>query len=241
MKILNKFFGKDEAQGGRANSASALNSVSAVNSAQEGKAPKERKARKMNANLNITTPCQSELEKWLKEWDKLENYRNQESALNKLFHDTYPRNVDLDDVLVKVATLNDFYSTNIYNIFAVAKHIYGLSRVDERLKSGDESLVNEIANVIVNGKARNFYSFATKFCSHHNDKDYAIFDSYVEQMLWHFQKRDKFGDFAREDLRDYAKFKKALNDLKAFYGLQCDLKQLDMYLWQAGKMHFARF
>lgn len=147
----------------------------------------------------------------------------------------------MDEILVKVATLNDFYSTNIYNIFAVAKHILGVASVDERLVSGDESLVSEIATININGKKKYFYSFASKFCSHHNDRDYAIYDSFVDKMLFYLQKRDKFGDFKRDDLKDYAKFKKALNDFRTFYGLQCDLKQLDMYLWQAGKAHFARY
>ncbi len=151
------------------------------------------------------------------------------------------KNNDLDEVLVKVATLNDFYSTNIFNVFAVAKHILGISRIDSRLQSGDESLVGEIAHISINGKAKYLYSFATKFCAHHNDADFAIYDSYVAQMLWHFQKCDRFGDFVREDLRDYAKFKKALNDFRTFYALKCDLKQLDRYLWLAGKSHFARY
>ncbi len=67
----------------------------------------------------------------------MENYRKQESALNKLFYRTYPRNDDLDEVLVKVATLNDFYSTNIYNIFVVAKHILGIANIDKRLANGE--------------------------------------------------------------------------------------------------------
>ena len=140
-----------------------------------------------------------------------------------------------------MATLNDFYSTNIYNIFAVAKHILGVAGIDERLKNGDENLVGDIASISINGKTKNFYSFASKFCSHHNEKEFAIYDSYVAQMLLYFQKCDKFGAFKREDLKDYAKFKKALNDFRAFYGLKCDLKQLDGYLWQAGKTHFARY
>ncbi|MGX3012248.1 hypothetical protein ACWIUD_11995 [Helicobacter sp. 23-1044] len=171
----------------------------------------------------------------------MENYREQESALYTLFHRTYPRNDNLDEILVKVATLNDFYSTNIYNIFAVAKHIKGVLGVDLRLQNGDENLVGEIAKVSINGKVKHFYSFATKFCSHHNEADFAIYDSYVEKMLLYFQRRDRFGDFKSADLRDYGRFKKALNDFKAFYGLDCDLKQLDMYLWQAGKKHFAKY
>ncbi|MGX2983695.1 hypothetical protein [Helicobacter sp. 23-1045] len=204
----------------------------------------EQKSRISTANLNIPTPNQSELQKWVNEWHKgqtMENYREQESSLNKLFHRTYPRNDDLDDILAKVATLNDFYSTNIFNIFAVAKHIKGVVGVDLRLQNGDENLVGEIATVSINGKVKHFYSFATKFCSHHNEADFAIYDSYVEKMLLYFQKRDRFGDFKGADLRDYGRFKKALNDFKAFYGLDCNLKQLDMYLWQAGKKHFSKY
>lgn len=198
---------------------------------------KPRKIRKSTANLNIPTPNQSELQKWIGKWSEVG--LSQERALNKLFYRTYPRNDDLDDILVKVATLNDFYSTNIYNIFAVARHILGIANIDKRLANGDESLVNEIANVLELGK--NFYSFATKFCSHHNESDFAIYDSYVEKMLLYFQKRDRFGDFKSADLRDYGRFKKALNDFKAFYDLDCGLKELDMYLWQAGKKHFAKY
>lgn len=190
-------------------------------------------------NLNIPTPRQSQLQYYLKEWDKLESYRNQESALNKLFHRTYPQNNDLDEVLVKVATLNDFYSTRIMNIFAVAKHIKGISCIDERLKNGDESLVDEIANVCELGK--NFYSFATKFCAHHNDADFAIFDRYVERILMHFK-----GDFISDsfvkkaDLREYPIFKKILRDFKAHYAIEATLKELDKYIWQLGKKHFPR-
>ena len=43
--------------------------------------------------LKISKPCQEELKKWLDKWNKMENYRNQESALNKLFHETYPQNI----------------------------------------------------------------------------------------------------------------------------------------------------
>ena len=114
-----------------------------------------------------------------------------------------------------------------------------ITDIDLRLQNGDERLVNEIANVAELGK--NFYSFATKFCSHHNEIDYAIYDSYVEKMLLYFQKRDKFSDFKNADLRDYGRFKKALNDFRAFYALDCNLKELDRYLWQAGKSHFAKY
>ena len=88
------------------------------------------------------------------------NYVLQENSLNKLFYETYPFNNDINEILIKVSSLNDFYSTNIFSVFSVAKHILTLN-IDERLRICDEQLVNDIAKVVINGKEKNFYSFAT--------------------------------------------------------------------------------
>ena len=34
----------------------------------------------------------------------------------------YPKNSDINDILIKCSSLNDFYITNIFSIFPVAKH-----------------------------------------------------------------------------------------------------------------------
>lgn len=193
----------------------------------------------------IPKPTQKELEKWLDNWKKMENYRNQENALNKLFHETYPKNNDINEILIKVATLNDFYSTHILNIFKVAEHIKNIENLDDRLQKGDEKLVKEIAKVGLKkkgGKKIIFYSFATKFCSHHNDKDFAIYDRYVEKILMHFKKLDDFSkNFTKkEDLKEYSNFKSILFDFRVYYKLEdCNLKKLDRYLWQLGRKYFA--
>ena len=193
----------------------------------------------------IPKPTQKELEKWLDNWEKMENYRNQENALNKLFHETYPKNNDINEILIKVATLNDFYSTHILNIFKVAEHIKNIENLDDRLQKGDEILVKEIAKVGLKkkgGKKIIFYSFATKFCSHHNDKDFAIYDRYVEKILMHFKKLDDFSkNFTKkEDLKEYSNFKSILFDFRVYYKLEdCNLKKLDRYLWQLGRKYFA--
>lgn len=83
----------------------------------------------------------------------------------------------MDDVLIKVCSLNDFYSTNLYSPFRVAKHIVSLN-IDDRLNNNDLDLVNDIAKVKINDdKMINFYSFATKYCSHHKPIKYPIYDS----------------------------------------------------------------
>ena len=80
--------------------------------------------------MEIPKPSKIEVEKYLKKWDSLENYVLQESALDKLFFYTYPHNNDINDILIKASALNDFYSTNIFSIFPVAKHILNLD-IDE--------------------------------------------------------------------------------------------------------------
>ena len=132
--------------------------------------------RKQKSDIVISKPSASEVEKYLKTWKNLKNYKLQEDALDKLFFELLPSNEEISDILLKVATLNDFYSTNIFSVYPVAEHILSL-KIDERLRQGDVTLVNEIQNVTINGVTRKFYSFSTKYCSHHNPKEYPIYDS----------------------------------------------------------------
>ena len=160
--------------------------------------------------MKIPNPSKDEVKKYLQKWDSLDNYVLQESSLDKLFLKTYPNNTDINDILIKAISLNYFYSSNIFSIFSVAKHILELN-IDERLKAGDETLVNDIAKIIINNKNKNFYSFASKYCSHHYPTEYPIYDNNVEKVLLYFKKRDKFDDFTKEDLKNYKTFKKNIN------------------------------
>lgn len=195
----------------------------------------------MENNIEIIRPSRKEVEYYLNEWDSLENYTLQESSLRKLFTKTYPLNNDLDDVLIKVCALNDFYSTNIFSPFTVAKHIVNL-KIDNALKEDNLDIVNRIAEVTMKGgKVKNFYSFATKYCSHHKPTTYPIYDSYVEKMLLYCKGKDSFDTFTAEDLKLYVRFREILLSFRKFYSLnEFDLKQIDKYLWQAGKKYFPR-
>lgn len=185
-------------------------------------------------------PTEEEVKKYLKLWDSLENYVMQEDALDKLFFETYPKNNDISEILVKASTLNDFYSTNIYSIFPVAKHIHRLN-IDDRLQKNDPTLVNDIALVNMYGNYKNFYSFATKYCSHHDPVNYPIYDKYVEKILMVLNKRDKFSNFLRKDLKNYTKFKAIVIDFIRFYNLEeFNLKDIDRYIWQLGKEFYPR-
>ena len=190
--------------------------------------------------IDIPTPSNEQVEYYLKAWNKLENYRLQEEALDKLFFNLCNKNVELSDILLKVVALNDFYSTNIFSVYPVAKHILSLD-IDSRLDSGDVSLVSDLQKVIINGTVKNFYSFSTKYCSHHKPLEFPIYDSYVEKVLCYFRDKDNFSTFQTIELKDYKRFKETLLEFKTFYGLaKYDLKMIDRYMWQLGKEYFPK-
>lgn len=198
------------------------------------------KQSKKKLSIDIPKPSVSQVELYLMKWKNLENYRLQEDALNRLFFDLCPLNVEITDILLKASTLNNFYSTNIFSIYPVAKHICDLN-IDKRLEFGDDTLVRDIQYVTISNTPKNFYSFATKYCSHHNPFKYPIYDSFVDEVLRYFRNRDNFADFKDTDLKDYIKFKRVLVDFQTFYELEkFNLKQIDQYIWQLGKEYFPK-
>lgn len=200
----------------------------------------KRKIHKIENKANIPTPTSDEVNNWLKKWASLPDYTTQEEAIDELFQGYYNSNKSLKNIIIKCSVLNDFYSTNIFKVYPVARHILELD-IDDRLKNGDISLVNEIANNKISGKEKNFYSFASKYCSHHNQEEYPIYDYYVDQMLRHFRNVDAFFDFDNNDLKNYEKFKNILLKFREFYKLEkFSLKDLDRYLWQAGKEYYPK-
>ena len=102
-------------------------------------------------------------------------------------------------------------------------------------------MVGDIQRVVINDAEINFYSFATKYCSHHNPLEYPIYDSYVEKVLKYFRDLDGFAEFKNVDLKNYIRFKGILIDFRRFYHLeQFNLKEIDKYIWQLGKTYFPK-
>lgn len=206
-----------------------------------GSSTKSRRRKNKERRQDVPRPCAAEVEKYLAAWDEQDSYRLQEKALDKLFFEVYPENTCIEDVLIKVTCLNALYSTNIFSPFTVAMHILKLG-IDERLKVGDPTLVEDIALVTMgNDEMKNFYSFATKYCSHHQPRQYAIWDSYVDEVLKYFRDVDGFAEFTDADLKVQSSFKSILYQFAEFYGIpQYSLKDLDRYLWQLGKDKFPQ-
>lgn len=185
-------------------------------------------------------PSSSLMSEYLGKWKQLENYMLQEASLSLLFHSLCPENKKIEHVLLKVSALNDFYSTQIFDTYSVAKHILG-KEIDARLEANDYSLVNDIAQISIKGKTKNFYSFASKYCSHHKPNSYPIFDSFVEKMLLHYKSTDRFDGFDKSDLKIYEHFIEIIKNFQRFYKLEkYSLREIDIFLWLAGKDWFPR-
>ena len=184
-------------------------------------------------------PTCEEVERYIRKWDELEDYVNQEKALDKLFMQICRENQCIEDILIKCSALNDFYSTNIFKVHHVAQH-YLKHNIDQRLETGDLTLVEDLTTIPINGKVHRFYSFATKYCSHHRPDIYPIYDSYVHKLLMYFREKGYVKFKTGNDLKDYQKYTDIIKSLKK-KDKQLDkftVKEIDKYLWQLGKEAF---
>jgi hypothetical protein len=175
--------------------------------------------------------------KWYSAQFSSQTFSGQSAQGIRKLLDAFPSNVELCDVLIKVATINALYATNIYAIYPVAQHILNL-QIDARLAQGDLTLVHDIARIQIGGKWRSNYSFASKYCAWHVPETYAIYDSYVDWLLWRYQQDERFfkDGFRRYELKDYPTFMSIMLAFRRFYGLErLTLKEIDNYLWLYGQ------
>ena len=116
----------------------------------------------------MKTPTNELIAGYIEKFNNDDRYYPADQAITKLFQ-TFPTNIHLEDILLKISVLNDLYSTNILGTFAMAKHIQKLG-IDNALKVGEPFVVNRIAvghgiRSSKTNKELNFYSFATKYCN----------------------------------------------------------------------------
>lgn len=141
-----------------------------------------------------------------------------------------------DDVLYKVLILDKLYSTQIVDPISIAGGILSIENIDNRLKDGDLSLVEEIEKC---GNKRDEYSFATKYCSWSSGK-YVMYDKIVGSLLWSYNKQYNFcNKFSLNSLRKYKNFFNIYHKFIRFcYPNKSndDYKKIDIFLWSYGKI-----
>lgn len=182
----------------------------------------------------LQRPTRQLFEQYCSRFENDPRYAPADNAIIKLIRQ-FPTNVEFEDVLLKVCTINSLYSTQIYATMVVAQHITGL-KIDQRLLAGDADLVSDVGHIAVGGKKKFFYSFATKYCSWHNQDAFPIYDTYVGDLLWQLKRQFNFADFHRNELREYSRYKEILMMFKDFFALSnVSYKRLDKFLWMYGK------
>ena len=156
-----------------------------------------------------------------------------EKAL-RLLRQQFPLNTDPSQVLLKVLVLNKLYSARVddVDVFPMARHIAGLG-VDSMLERGSLDAVRLIWRCDSAGKE--YYSFATKFCSWHNPSAYPIWDGNVDASLWLYKKRYQFAEFQRQDLGYYEKLVGIVDEFRNRFDLNdFTYRQIDKFLWRSG-------
>ena len=208
--------------------------------------------------------------------NKYENYREQEKVVENIFSENgvfakLGRENLQQIVLLKVSVLDSFYSTNLakFGIYEVAKHITKLEQKDQihqKIRNANPQNYNELKNIVKqiaeckrkDDKKKVFYSFATKYCFHHNQNAFRIYDSFVREVLVFFNngKSDKnnakfnissklvgtnfYGKkLTNKELKDYDTyntFLQAIDEFAKHYGLENEnTRDLDHFLWILGK------
>jgi hypothetical protein len=160
-----------------------------------------------------------------------------EQALTLLVN-AFPANSDHRHILLKVTAINALYSTQIRGVHRVAEHILAC-KIDDRLAAGDPGVIDAVAIVDFNGKPRNNYSFATKYCSWHRPDHFPIWDSRVDKCLRGYQRQDRFDVFTESDLWQYARFRRVVEKFREHYRLtDFSFKDMDKFFYQQGQARF---
>ncbi len=144
----------------------------------------------------------------------------------------YPFSTDLEEVLLKVAVLNDLYHTHLSAPFKMARHITSLTGLDDFIKQGKPQAVSQIATVSFSKTSPlDVYIFATKYCFMSHPQAYFIYDPMVQAQLVKYLNLSSLETAA---LKDYSFFSSKMNQLIQRYHITANHTDLDSFLWLSG-------
>lgn len=157
-----------------------------------------------------------------------------ESTLRELIA-AYPENRKIEHVLLKVLTVNALYHARVLDVdlHPLALHVGGIDNLDEKLQEGCPGAVDAIWKS--QGTRHHYFSFATKFCSWHNQEAYAIYDLNMWEALRSYKSKELGFQFKDSESKDYAGFHAIVKRFQSSYGLAgYSLKGVDKFLWRVG-------
>lgn len=135
-----------------------------------------------------------------------------------------PLNVNEEDVRTKISAINDTDIRHLSVQEEMISHILKLN-IDDRLKRGDLSLVEDIAHLSVKGHTHHLLHFASVYCNYHKPDVYPIYsDQHLDFYKGYIANNNLPLDPNKLDTYDV--FSKALNDLVERLGLKGKMNYL---------------
>ena len=157
------------------------------------------------------------------------------------------------------AGLNNSEGSKTIDVFSMAKHIVSEPEFDSWLDSENADIQMKAYKYIESGTSvfrdsnyNNCYAFASKYCSWHKPDKFPIMDSCAKKSLYNiivsedndfsFTVDGKTPKIEASDFHDYDIFSKACKSLRDYIvekydvGKEFDLKELDKYLWERGRI-----
>lgn len=166
-----------------------------------------------------------------------------------------PYNKDISSVAMKVSLIDLVNGTSLRKSLGREGGLYKLCKkitevnFDKRVKMGDLTLVNELAEWTRKELNRNLFSFISKYCLYHNfccynSDSFVIYDSVVSSNLDKYISSSEYEDLTGEKLQknsfdklrtsfNYEEFKKVIDYIIEKNGITVDKprRKLDWFIW----------
>ena len=141
-----------------------------------------------------------------------------------------------DSVDRRIYSINAYYHSRVPRE-KMTKVIENITNLDSMIAAGKAEAVERIADC----DSKNYFSFATKYCSFAEPELYPIFDSLCTKALGTFYEEKHFYDgvinfeYIRKERR-YENYREIVKSFRAKYSLEMfSYKEIDQFLWLMGK------
>lgn len=127
----------------------------------------------------------------------------------KAYFAEHPENTDPAVIKEKLNVYASCYRKPAFRTEEAAEQIASLC-IDEKLSGGDEDAVKLLSVIRVDGKPKDFYSFATRYANAHCPQYFPVYDAKAAGALRFFRDEYEFYWFSPQELKNYGKYKKLL-------------------------------
>ena len=175
-------------------------------------------------------------------YERMKDWQKADEVIREYFRE-HPNNDNFNMVAIKVVLAHTLYNARIKSVLAVADAILEIESLDDRITEGDRTLVDSIIENAQRKGEDKIISFASKYCSFHND-NYPIYDGYVVLALKEINggKRCtgilgvKNTILENKNYEDYCNVIDTLKNEK-FNLQEFSYRDIDKYLWLYGQKH----